>query len=230
MDDGPQYSDHDAAIWHTRAMLQSLADGRPETLPHVPTTFPPGLGAVDGGERVLARGPFQLLTFRPIGDGTVQSGGRGFFFAAGRGGLAATAAVAGYRALADRNRRQAAAEDAVPRWVVDAAGTAFVSTHGVYLDTGHALLPWAWPHVDSMELAAPGAVHLRGRSEQGPVSWIIRSDWAELAFVLWCLARHPAHPQLASGGWIPAGWPEREARRLGAPPRPRLGPGSSDDA
>ncbi|WNB85526.1 hypothetical protein [Cellulomonas sp. ATA003] len=207
----PAYSEHDAAVWHTRSMLHALWEGRVDRLPHVPTTFLPQLGP---DERVVARGGFELLTFRPLGDGALQPGSGGFFFATGRGGLAATAAVAGVRALNDRSRRRAAAEAAVPRWVVDAGGVVFVSTHGFYLDTGHTLQPWAWPHVDSMELAGPGAVHVRGRTAQGPVSWTLRTDWAELVFVLWCLARHPGHPQLGSGAWIPAGWAEREEHRL----------------
>jgi len=204
-----QYTPHDAAIWHTRAMLQALGDGRVEGLPQVPTTFPPQLGP---GERVVASGRFELLTFRPLGNGTYDHQG-GFFFATGRGGLAASAAVAGVRAMGNSRRRAEAAAAAVPRWVVDDVGVAFVSTHGFYLDTGHALLPWSWHAVDSMELVAPGAVHLRGQGSAGPVSWIVRSDWAELLFVLWCLVRHPGHPQLTAGGWIPAGWADRDAQR-----------------
>lgn len=206
----PPYSDHDAAIWHTRAILRHLREGRPHALPQVATAFPPQLGP---DERVLAVGRFELLTFRAVGDGSYQHDG-GFFFATGLGGLAATAAVAGVRAAGNSRRRGAAAADAVPRWVVDDAGVLFVSTHGFYLDTGRAFLPWAWPHVDTMQLVAPRAVHLQGRSTDGPVSWILQADWAELVFVLWCLVRHPAHPQLTSGQWVPAGWDARDARRL----------------
>ena len=38
---------------------------------------------------------------------------------------------------------------------------------------------------------------------------MIRSDWAELLFVLWALVRHPRHPQLGNGGWQPPGWQDR---------------------
>ena len=68
--------------------------------------------------------------------------------------------------------------------------------------------------------------------------WAIASDWAELVFVLWALARHPRHPQLINGEWLPPGWLEHaEAFQHPAPvatngrllPATRGGAGSDAD-
>jgi len=52
-------------------------------------------------------------------------------------------------------------------------------------------------------------VHLQGNGQDGATSWIIKSPWSELLFVLWALAVHPAHPQLLTAGWLPPGWLDR---------------------
>jgi hypothetical protein len=64
-------------------------------------------------------------------------------------------------------------------------------------------------------MAAPAAVQISGEGANGPISWLLSSDWAELIFVSWALARHPRHPQLLSGGWLPPGWANHAA--LGPP-------------
>jgi hypothetical protein len=40
----------------------------------------------------------------------------------------------------------------------------------------------------------------------GPISWILESHWAELAFVLWAIVRNPQHPQIIDGSWLPQHW------------------------
>lgn len=65
--------------------------------------------------------------------------------------------------------------------------------------------PWR-ASVTSATMARPGAVQISGNSEHGPVSWALCSDWAELLFITRALTRHPRHPQLIDGQWLPPGW------------------------
>lgn len=69
-----------------------------------------------------------------------------------------------------------------------------------------SVLQWQWSDLTSATMVGPGSMHLTGRSVNGEVSWLLESDWSELAFILWALERHPAHPQLLGGGWLPPGW------------------------
>jgi hypothetical protein len=89
----------------------------------------------------------------------------------------------------------------------------FVSTHGFYLRSAGGLYPWSWGAVMAAELVAPATVQVHGEAQTGPVSWLLRSVWAELLFVLWALAVHPHHPQLASGAWMPPAWRGRPELR-----------------
>jgi hypothetical protein len=90
-----------------------------------------------------------------------------------------------------------------------------VSTHGFYLQTQSAgLLPWSWGALVSAAMTARSSVHLQGLTAHGKgVSWLLRTPWAELVFVLWALARHPQHPQLLTGSWLPPGWVEHARHR-----------------
>jgi hypothetical protein len=199
------WTDRDSALWHTCEIAVDVAAGRhPKSAPTVATAFPPSFGP---GEVVWASGPFRLLDHRAPGDGTYQEN-QSFFFATGRGGLAATAAVAATRAAGNRSRRRAAEWAAQPRWMQIDQGTVYVSSHGLYLHTVNAVLTWSWTSITAATMVGPGDMHFNGDSVSGPISWILRSDWAELSFVLWAIARHPQHVQLLTGGWLPPGWLE----------------------
>jgi hypothetical protein len=100
----------------------------------------------------------------------------------------------------------------------------WVSTAGFYLQTVNGLFPWAWQHIQSAQLLAPATLHLQGQSDTGSVSWLIVSDWAELAFVLWALQMHPQHPMLTQMTWVPPGWQQRCVQAGYAPPRRRPSP------
>lgn len=194
---------HDTALWHTCEIAVDLVRGVvPPPRQEVQTAFPPQLGH---DEQFWACGAFELLEQRSAGDGSYMHNS-GFFFATGAVGLAATAAFAGARALGNSSRRQAAEQAAVPRWMPVEAGHVYVSALGLHLHTGSSVLPWAWPAFTAMQMVGPGAVHVLGNSDAGPVSWVLRSDWAELAFVTWALAHHRRHPQFLNGGWLPPGW------------------------
>lgn len=204
------WSHHDTAVWHACDIANALIAGRIHDRPVVATPFRPHLGPrhphPDNQERVLAQGGFELLTHRPVGDGSYVHDG-GFFLAAGRGGLGLSAGVLAGRAIGNARRRARAAADTVPRWVPDDAGTVWVSTHGFYLQTPRGLYGWPWAPIVSAQLVGPGALHVQGgESVGGPVSWVLRSDWAELVFVVWAMNVHPGHPQLVDGGWLPPQW------------------------
>lgn len=203
------WSPHDTAVWHTLRVVEAVRERRAELLPRVMTPFRPHLAEQ---EVVIAHGQFQLLTFRPVGDGSyVQN--NGFFFATGGAGLAATAAFAIGQSSGNKRRRQQAAAMATPRWVPDDSGAIWVSTAGFYLNSPLGLRPWPWSSVVTTSLTAPGSIRVQGESTTGPVDWILQSDWAELAFVCWAMSQHPDHPQFVGRTWVPPGWDERDAAR-----------------
>lgn len=213
------WTNHDVAILHTRDILDRARNGTLDVRGSTPVPFRLSFGA---DEKMLVSGGFQRCTFRAVGDGS-YSHSSGMFLATGRGGLAATALFAGAQALGNSSRRAAARADAMERWAVDDAGTLHLSTSGFYMQSRAGLFPWSWGPVASMELLGPRTVHLQGQSDDGPVSWLLRSDWAELLLVLWAIHEHPTHPQL--GQWIPPGWEERYAERSlddAAPPPPSV--------
>lgn len=86
-------------------------------------------------------------------------------------------------------------------------GTLFVSRYGWHMFTP-SVASWHWNGMTSASMMGPAAVHVTGETISGTVSWMLQSDWAELVFILWALARHPRHPQLLGHGWLPPGWVE----------------------
>ncbi|MCF6743429.1 hypothetical protein E9529_03915 [Blastococcus sp. KM273128] len=199
----PEWTDRDSALWHTCEIAVDLAHGTvPAPRLQVVSIFPPMLAS---DEQYWAAGPYVLHEERARGDGSYVRDS-GFFFATGRGGLTATAAVAALRARGNSNRRKQAQMDAIPRWTPIDAGTLYLSRYGFHLHSSGGVWPWDWPSVTAAQMVGPAAVHIFGASTRGPVSWIVQSDWAELLFVAWAIARHPRHPQLLTGGWLPPGW------------------------
>lgn len=214
-------SPHDSAIWHTVDIIMRLDTGTLRERPQERTSFP-----LAPGDMALTRGPFTLHHHAAPGDGSYQHNS-GFFFATGKGGLAVTAAVAAGRALGNSRRRANAARETVPRWVPLTSGDLTTAVHGFHLQQpSGVLLSWHWGAISSMDVMQAGYVHLTGRSDAGPVSWVLQSDWAELVFVLWCRFTHPNHPQLLANAWIDTAWADR-VRAAGYPlperSTPRLG-------
>lgn len=212
---GPAWSQHDSAIWHTVEIASSALAGTLHERHALASPFPPQIAP---DEQLLAQAPFELLIHHAKGNGSYQHDG-GMFYATGRGGLVMTAGVAAVRAAANRRRREAAAADAIARWRLADQGTVWVSTDGFYLQTTRGLFLWGWGAIQSAQLCNPASVLVHGAADHGPVSWIIRSDWAELIFVLWAFCRHPNHPTLRHGAWLPSGWVER-CRAAGFAPPP----------
>ena len=197
------WSDRDSALWHTCEIAVDLALGHaPEPRLEIVSVFPSQLAA---DERYWAAGPYALEDQRARGDGSYRHDSS-FFVATGRGGLAATAAVAAFGAGGNARRRRQAQLDAVPRWTWIDGGTLYLSRHGAHMHGAGGVHAWDWPSITAAQMVGPAAVHMFGNSTQGPVSWIVRSDWAELFFLAWAVARHPRHPQLLTGAWLPPGW------------------------
>jgi hypothetical protein len=200
----------DMLVWSCRVAADVQA-GRPrEQLPRLSAPFPP---VFDADEQVVAIGPFQLSDYRALGDGSWSVPG---YVAVGSPGFM-VGTVVGHLLVKRRARAEAAAA-AVPRWVPIGHGTLFVTLHGWHMYTP-TLLSWSWAGMTAAAMVGPGAMHLSGDSDHGPVSWVLHSDWAELVFALWALVRCPQHPQLITGEWLPPGWVERARRHQAGHPR-----------
>lgn len=186
------WTQHDTALWHTLDILAMRLTGTLDRRPTVLTSFAHAWGP---DETILAQGPYELMQFTAADGGSFLIGGTGGL------GLALLAGTAIYSA----NRR-------TEKWRRVDQGQLSVSTHGFYLASAAGLRPWSWDGIDAVTVAGPGAVYLQGRSDQGAaVCWGVGSDWSELLFVLWALARHRQHPQLLDGAWLPPGWTARAA-------------------
>jgi hypothetical protein len=169
------------------------------------------------GERLWAAGLFRLFDWRALGDGSPQDLPPGPYKAPGvvGTGLAAAELVPGVglpaaiarRAFMQRHLRRQAEADAIPRWVPIADGWLFSSVHGFYLQTSTGVYPWPWDGVTSASLTGPGSLRVTVKNGSGSALWLLASDWSELIFVTWALARHPKHPDLVNG-WLPPRWIE----------------------
>lgn len=191
------------ALQLTAAIADGLARGdQPPPDVKVAAPFPP---AFDDDERFWAAGPFTLQEFSALGDGRYEHSS---VIAGGSGGLGllTLAGTLGWSAANKRRARRRAAWDATPRWHDIDAGTVAITICGMYLHTENGFFPWGWEAVTAADLVEPGVLEFSGQSENGTVSWRLRSDWAELAFVTWAMARHPRHPRLAASDWLPHGW------------------------
>ncbi|QRY62584.1 hypothetical protein JVX90_19855 [Gordonia sp. PDNC005] len=202
---------HDIAIWHTTQINSLIDSGRAAELPNLLTPFP----VADSGT-VLADGTFRLLNFESAGNGTYvhQSG---FVFGTGGVGLAIAGGFALAQAAGNSRRRREAAALAQPQWRQIDAGQLWISTSTLHFSVPSQYYTWTYDSIDSMTLVAPRQAQFSGRSAHGPITWILESDWAELAFTVWARARHPRHPQFMTRGWIPPGWHDR-AHLAGLPP------------
>lgn len=198
-------SSHDTAIWHTCQINELLDADHLDAWPEVLTPF---AGQPDGN-RYLVDGAFSLADHHAAGDGSYERD-NGFFFATGGAGLALTAGVMAGRAIGNARRRNEAIRAATARWREIDRGQIWVGTGGVTFRTVNGIFSWWFPSIDAAELVGPAAMWFTGKTGPGQtISWIVRSDWAELIFTLWARARHPRHPQLVGGAWVPAGWTHR---------------------
>lgn len=213
--EGLAWTERDEVLWQTCAYVAATVAGR-QIAPREPmaTTFAPQGGAQDV---LLCTGPYERLAFRAVGDGSYTSSG-GLFLGTGKIGLTLTAGVLVARGLRNRSRRAAAERATVPRWVVEERGQLTVGTRGFHLSPATGVFYWDWGSITEMTIDAPGCFTMSGASTRGPVRWTFATPWAELVFALWALDRHPGHPQLVTGDWLPADFLTRVAESGHEPP------------
>jgi hypothetical protein len=216
----PPWTPRDEVLRYTCYLAALLSGGHStQDVVEVLAPFPP-TNADD--EKLWATGPFVLSDFRALGDGSWQVSTPVVFGTGAIGvGLVAGSLVGG--SIAKSRARRAAQAAAVPRWVPIEQGQLYLSQYGFYMHTPN-VLRWSWSEVTGASVVAPATVHFTGNSVDGPISWLLQSDWAELLFVTWALTIHPRHPQLLTGGWLPPGWLEH-ARFHHRPPDPAPGAG-----
>ena len=191
----------DTALWTTCHIVSDVVQRRPIES-HIQTLFP-----LSPGVTALAMGGLLVDAFDAAGDGSYTHS-TSFAFGTGLFGLALAAGTLAASAAGKSNARNRAAADAQRAWRPLFGGSIFVTTHGFYLQTMEGLFEWTWDSIDLMQLVGYNCLILQGRSSTGPITWRINSEWAELVFVLWALERHPSHPQLQDGSWLPANWLE----------------------
>lgn len=183
------------------AIAASLQRGeQPPDEVEIVTPFPPAYGH---DERFWAAGPYQLQEFTALGDGHYEYSS---FSAGGFGGLGllAMAGGLGITAANKRRARRKAEREATPRWHTIDSGTVALTRYGMYLHNTHGLSLRNWHSIETADIVEPGVVQFSGRSANGPVTFRLVSDWAELAFATWAIIRHPRHPRLLSRDWLPS--------------------------
>jgi len=189
----------DTALWTSCHIVFDTVHGRvPEH--RIDTLFPLGQG-----ETALAAGDLFVDSFYAAGDGSYD---RSTTFAFGTGvfGLAIAAGTLAASAAGNASRRSQAAANAQQAWRPLFGGTAFVTNEGFYVQTMEGLFPWSWESIHLMQVVAFNRVIMQAQSATGPVTWRLNSEWSELIFALWALRRHPSHPQLRDGTWLPQNW------------------------
>ncbi|MGH3526281.1 MAG: hypothetical protein ACRDQV_14160 [Pseudonocardiaceae bacterium] len=200
--EGPGWTTRDEVLSYTTTLAAELGAGGPVgSAWEVTAPFPPTLGE----ELPLwGSGAFTLHEWRAPGDGSWQPNQTIAFGTGAVGaGLMIGSLLGGV--IGNSRARRAAEAAAIPRWMQTDGGGLYLSHRGFYLHTDR-VVAWDWASVTSATMAKPGAVQISGTSEYGPISWALCSDWAELLFITWALTRHPRHPQLIGGQWLPPGW------------------------
>jgi hypothetical protein len=86
-------------------------------------------------------------------------------------------------------------------------GRVHVSSHGFYLRTRSQLTAFPWSQVRSVTLGERSTIQVAASAMAGyPVTFTLRSPWAELMFGLWCLGWRPQYAWFRLGNWLPPGW------------------------
>ncbi|MFB7497138.1 hypothetical protein ACFC09_21045 [Streptomyces sp. NPDC056161] len=207
----PTWSWLDEYLWFSCDIIADLVEGRMEQRPLVAT-----VARLEPGERALAVGPAQRLTWRAVGDGSymhqsVVAFGSPVFVLGSMAGSA----------LGNSARRRAAENDAQPRWVVEGSGEITVTTRKVYFGHPKCALDLAWGGLDTIDLVAPEIFQTSFRNiHNGRQTTVqLQTPWASLLFVLAAITAFPAHPRLLGRGWLPPDF-EKRCIEIGRPCRP----------
>ncbi|WP_282703422.1 hypothetical protein [Streptomyces sp. CC219B] len=209
-----RWSQLDEYLWHTCDIIADLFEGRLAQRPLVAT-----VARLEPGDRALAVGPAQRLTWRALGDGSyshqsVVAFGQPAFVIGSMLGAA----------IGNSARRRAAADDATPRWVSDGSGEVTITTKKIYFGHPQNWLDLSWGGLDSIDLVAPEVFQtsFQNTNANGRQTTVqLRTPWASLLFVLAAITAFPAHPRLLGRGWLPPDFEERCAA-IGRPCRPAV--------
>lgn len=207
----PVWSSLDEYLWFSCDIIADLLEGRIDQRPLVPAR-----ARIQPGDRALAVGHAQRYTWRPVGDGSYTQSSMFAF-----GGPVFVVGALAANAVGNSVRRNNAARDAQPRWVLDGTGEVTVTLGAAFFGHPTAWLNLHWNGLDTLDLVAPDVVQtsFRNTNGGGSATLQLRTPWASLIFVLAGLSSFTAHPQLLGGYWLPPGFEERCAT-LGRPCRP----------
>ncbi|WP_152770244.1 hypothetical protein [Streptomyces spongiae] len=204
----------DEYLWHTCDILADFVEGRLDQRPLVATS-----AKLEPGDRALASGPAQRLTWRALGDGTFTQSD---LVAFGDTTFVLSSMVG--NALGNAARRRSAALNAQPRWVPDGTGEIALTLRKIHFVHPVCGIELGWTSLETIDLVAPDifqASFPNDRTENGVPHIIMQfqTPWASLLFVLAALAGFPAHPRLLGRGWLPSDF-EQRCVILGRPLRP----------
>jgi hypothetical protein len=94
--------------------------------------------------------------------------------------------------------------DARRTWRFVDAGDLHVSDYGFYLNGGeYGHRPYSWSAIYQADMVEFGCVEYSAETNSGSQTWRLSSEWAELVFAFWALARHQNHPQWIDRSWYP---------------------------
>lgn len=203
------WSPFDEYLWHSCDILADVLEGQVARRPVVATT-----ASLQQGDRALAVGSGQRLTWRALGSGgythnnVIAFGNPGFVI----GSLVGSA-------IGNSARRRQAARDAQPRWIADGFGEVTLTLQRLHF--AHAAeLDLDWRALSSIELVAADVFQTSFvNTRDSQVTVRVQTPWASLAFALAAITAFPAHPRLLSRGWLPPDFEQRCAR-VGRPCRP----------
>lgn len=208
---GAAWSQFDEYLWYTCDIVADVIEGRLDQRPLVPTS-----ARIDPGDRALAVGPGQRLTWRGVGNGRYTHTS---VAAVGSPGFVIGSLVG--NAVGNAARRNAAEAAARQRWVVEGSGELTVTTRKIYLAHPVHWLDLVYSGLSTIELAAPDVFQtsFHNTNGGGELTVQVRTPWASLLFVMAALTAFPAHPRLLGRSWLPPDFEQRCAG-LGRPCRP----------
>lgn len=206
----PLWSPLDEYLWHSCDILADILEGQVARRPVVATT-----ARLHHGDRAVAVGPGQRLTWRALGNGRYR---RNDVFAFGNPGVVLGTLAA--TVIGNAARRRQAAHDAQPRWVLDGTGEVTLTLQKLHFANPGCELDLEWRALGSIELVAADVFQTSFVNTRGAHTTVrVRTPWASLAFALAAITAFPAHPRLLSCGWLPPDFEQRCAL-AGHPCRP----------
>lgn len=199
--DPASWTHRDSVLFASCQIIADLRAGRIASRPQLAHTFTLSLGG--DNERLLASGNYLLDWWGRTGNGSYSTssfiaGGTG---ALGIGLLAATAISSSSRNSAARSNAAAAATVMWP-----ARRRQHRSHHELRLLPHRRtpripLIRMGLDHEGDLDYQ--GMFRFQANMRTGTTEqFMIRSDWAELIFVCWTLARNQGHPRLQANTWL----------------------------